>query len=207
MTTEPEDTKEYATQQYWDRRYTTEESYEWFQTAHHPFLVWLEREILPSATNLLHLGCGNSNLCFDIQKWCKQNNRTIRQTAIDFSPIVIENMKSKDLEQSIQWVVADVRNLSMFAAGTFDVVLDKGTMDAIQADKDSDTLDEDIHAMLMETSKVLAPRGTFVQVTWEIPYYRLHWTKRGEYGWDNEQLTHGTLGDSDMYRVYRYIKN
>jgi len=52
-------------------------------------------------------------------------------TNIDYSPVVIENMKNRSSEaQNMHWMVMDVKDL-VFDAGQFDVVIEKATLDAL----------------------------------------------------------------------------
>lgn len=52
-------------------------------------------------------------------------------TNIDYSPVVIENMKNRSPEaQSMQWMIMDVQELR-FDTGQFDVVIEKATLDAL----------------------------------------------------------------------------
>jgi EEF1A lysine methyltransferase 4 len=168
------------------------------------------------------------------QKQKQQQICELYQVAIDYSSVVIENMKKGEqpaVGPKVEWIVADMRDLSQIVpvqqhdgkegddeskASTynflFDVVIDKGTMDALQADKDSDTLDEDIDAMLKETSRVLTKdNGLFYQVSWEVPYFRKHWVMREEYGWKNDDMKVTPLNqDKDtgdaLYRMFKYVK-
>lgn len=50
------------------------------------------------------------------------------QTNIDFSPVVIANMKAKHPE--MDWQVMDVRHMTI-PASSFDVAIDKATLDAM----------------------------------------------------------------------------
>lgn len=208
---------------------------------------------------VLHLGTGNSRLVHDLATtWYEKaninnnNNKNasaenenetteksssssaiidLYQVAIDYSPVVIENMQKGEqpaVGPKVEWIVADMRDLSHIvplkqeettstdystsSPSLFDVVIDKGTMDALQADKESDTLEEDIEAMLKETSRVLSKENSlFIQVTWEVPYFRKHWVMREEYGWKNDELKVLPLnpdketGDS-LYRILKYVK-
>jgi ubiquinone/menaquinone biosynthesis C-methylase UbiE len=224
---EPEDVAEYARQEYWNDRYSKEVQYDWFSSVYGLVLDKIVAVAVDLYTargseapmTVLHLGCGNSALCKDLKLRCADFGIELQQTAIDYSAVVISNMRAlhrEDLGDSVKWVQADVRSMpEVLPAGGvgFDLIIDKGTMDALQADKNSPTLDEDIEAMLREVSRLLRPResegkglkSVFVQVTWEIPYFRFHHTKRENYPWGiGEGITTCKLGDSDLYRFYRY---
>lgn len=52
-------------------------------------------------------------------------------TNIDYSPVVIENMRNRSPEaRSMKWLVMDATNLE-FSDGSFDVVIEKATLDAL----------------------------------------------------------------------------
>lgn len=188
---------------------------------------------------VLHLGCGNSRLCTDIaERWTTTPGLAVgneddddatplrlEQVALDYSPVVIERMAAANanVQPAIHWAVDDVRSLTTVADHSVDLVIDKGTMDALQADKENDDMDEDIERMMHQVSRVMrqasatsssstdatatVAAAAFVQFTWEIPYYRLHHTKRAEYAWGktpDTSISHGFLGESDLYRWFVY---
>lgn len=259
---EPEDVSEYSKVSYWDSRYKQEPTYDWFNSVYNECVsrimdeLWtryasIHQQDGPTSIRVLHLGTGNSRLVHDLAtSWyakCHESNVTnfdLVQVAIDYSEVVIENMKNGEqppVGPKVEWLVADVRDLSNIVPKQiekkteqkdeevvdekkqdqvevespllFDVVIDKGTMDAIQADKESDTLDEDIDAMLRETSRVMKTKtgnSIFLQVTWEVPYFRKHWVLREEYGWKNDDFKVTNLnpdnGGDALYRILRYVK-
>lgn len=283
---EPENTADYSKESYWSQRYANEPTYDWFATVYPSCVDKLSKELshllqrklsnqpqsddddegarhedhLTVVVRVLHLGCGNSQLCRDLAKrWQhivanQQQQLTeiaeekrprrfvLRQVAVDYSPVVVENMRESHMDlavgaadggasrsssseseavavNEVEWFVGDIRDLSplfpqehkqdsscpTLPPQRFDLIIDKGTMDAIQADKDSDYLDEDLDAMLKEVSRLLqSVSGVFVQITWEIPYYRLHITKQDHYIW--RVVENSLLGESDMYRYFRYTQ-
>ena len=73
------------------------------------------------------LGCGNSSLALELY-----NNGFKNIVNVDYSPVVISNMqrKYKALE-GVEWIVMDARDMMEFPAASFDVVLEKGTLDAL----------------------------------------------------------------------------
>ncbi|WAQ96382.1 EFMT4-like protein [Mya arenaria] len=115
---------DYREKSYWDERYTTEESYDWF-TGYSSFQHLLRRDILPQQ-HILTIGCGNSSMSTDMYE-----NGFKHITNTDFSPVVIEKMaeKHKDLTE-MSWQVMDMCDIS-FPAESFDIVLEKGTLDAV----------------------------------------------------------------------------
>ena len=236
---EPDDVAEYARPEYWDKRYETEAQYDWFTSVYELVVDQLLKVVqqlhddrrnaigLPEPGDehrnaaagkldgdeiklrVLHLGCGNSALCRDLANKCAESGVFLDQVAVDYSAVVIDRMRETDRTPGVEWLQADVRRLESLPTHSFDLIIDKGTMDALQADKENPNLDEDIDAMLLEVSRLLkqSRRSVFVQVTWEIPYYRYHYTKRIEYAWGGggeSALSTFKLGGSDLYRFYRY---
>ena len=57
---------------------------------------------------------------------------------VDYSPVIIDKMETrfKHLDR-MQWLVADIKDMTSLEASSFDVVLEKGTIDALLvAEKD-----------------------------------------------------------------------
>nr|CAG8437682.1 5096_t:CDS:2 [Entrophospora candida] len=127
----PNDVKAYKTQEYWNERYSKEETFDWFKT-YKDLSPLFKKHLLDENVSILMLGCGNSTLSEDMYDdgYCNITN-------IDFSNIVIDNMKEKNKHRSkMSWLVMDVRDLKMLKDDeSFDVVIDKGTMDALMCDE------------------------------------------------------------------------
>ena len=118
----------FQTQEYWDQRFEEEENYEWLLS-----FEKVEAYILPhlkTTDHILVIGCGNSTLSNDLydRGYCHIKN-------IDFSRNVIEKMSrlSRELGHaaSMRWIEMDMLDMAAFDDDSFDVVLDKATMDAI----------------------------------------------------------------------------
>ena len=51
-------------------------------------------------------------------------------TNIDYSPVVIENMRNKTAKTDMKWLVMDITNME-FESEKFDVIIEKATLDAL----------------------------------------------------------------------------
>ncbi|CAN0044779.1 unnamed protein product, partial [Hapterophycus canaliculatus] len=88
--------------------------------------------------------------------------------SFDFSPTVIKKLSAesrscdrKKLDGGVEFVVLDARDLP-FAAGSFDLVVDKGTVDAMLCDNSGK---DNARAICREAGRVVAPGGWFVIVS------------------------------------------
>jgi len=150
----PENNKDYSTREYWEARYKKDpKPFDWFKD-YVDLKVVLSKHINNTAGQVLMVGCGNSQLSeqmytdgyFDI-------------TNIDFSGEVIKIMKErcKSMEQ-MKWLEMDVMNMNAFENEKFDVVIDKGTLDAIlceqtQVWKVEESIAANVAKMMTEISR------------------------------------------------------
>jgi len=120
----PDKNSSYKLKEYWDERYSKEESFEWCKSYEN--IKELIHKHVKTNDKILILGCGNSSLSEDLYR---DGYRNI--VNIDFSPVVIDNMsiKCQDLV-GMEWKVMDITKMS-FEASTFDVVVEKATLDAL----------------------------------------------------------------------------
>ncbi|KAL4635962.1 endothelin-converting enzyme 2-like [Arapaima gigas] len=179
----------YKDVEYWDERYEKEESFEWFGDLS-KFQHLLERHV-HKEDNILVLGCGNSSLSFNMYQrgFCSITN-------IDYSGVCIETMAKRHADcQEMQWLKMDARHLA-FSESTFDVVLEKGTLDAMTVEeKDPWNVSAEtaglIHQVLKEISRVLKPGGRFISITFAQPHFRKRLLACYEYGWSVQTHSYG----------------
>lgn len=106
---------DYAAKSYWDKRFLTEDSFEWLQ-------MWDDYgetllKVLSSkfenkqkeSVEILIVGCGNSDLGARLY-----NEGWINIINLDFSDIVIERMKNKYKETcpKMKWIEGDCMNMN-----------------------------------------------------------------------------------------------
>jgi len=202
----PDDNTAYATKQYWDQRYEQEtgEFYDWFKG-------WvdlkpvLEDQLNPSH-RVLMLGCGNSKLSEDMYH---DGFKNIVNN--DFSETVISSMQAKYKETApeMEWKVMDVMDMQDFPDASFDVAIDKGTMDAIMCEKgDVWELDPNIaercHSMCAEVTRILKPGGKYIQITFGQPHFRKRVLENQQYNWT---LQTRTVGEFFHYYIYIMTKS
>ena len=153
----PEKNADYSSLAYWNERYGSEESFEWCKSYsafkdlirkevrptdrilmlgiiihfHFRHSLWYKSERYDSLTRLLFFvvctGCGNSSLSEDMYRDGFHNI-----TNVDYSTVVVENMKNRsEAARSMQWLVMDIRDMKKFESGSFDIVIEKATLDAL----------------------------------------------------------------------------
>lgn len=100
---------------------------------------------------------------------------------VDYSEPVIEMMKerTKHTFPSLQWHAMDFRNMTDLSDDSFDIILDKGSLDAVWSDggsqwNPSEQVLSDINASLDEVIRLLKPKtGKFITITFGQPHFRL----------------------------------
>jgi len=124
----PDKNAAYKLQDYWDERYTEEESFEWCKS--YDDFKGLMHKHVRNSDRILMLGCGNSALS---EQMYQDGYRNI--VNIDFSPVVIENMKRKCQHlDEMDWLVMDIADMT-FPSNSFDVVIEKATLDALMVEE------------------------------------------------------------------------
>ncbi|KAJ7117445.1 hypothetical protein C8R44DRAFT_790733 [Mycena epipterygia] len=122
----------------------------------------------------------------------------------DYSSVLIEQMRARHsvLRPEMEWLEMDVRDLQ-FADGSFDVAIDKVTMDGMMTAK-GDVWDppqqviDDCTAEVGEVIRTLKkPAGTFIYLTFGQPHFRRRFLTRPD-----TTLEIRELGDAFHYYLY-----
>ncbi|GAB5033170.1 protein kinase domain protein, partial [Nannochloropsis oceanica] len=164
----------YGRASYWDYRYTNDpEPFDWYQkySALKEFLGLYIRK----NDAVLVAGAGNSSLSEEMYQEGITNI-----TNVDISRVVVDQMQERHRGvTSMVWQEMDMCALD-FGDASFNVVLDKGTMDSILCGKGSIT---NVTSMCMEVSRVLKSEGIFIIVSYGIPSNRLQYLQEERYKW------------------------
>ncbi|KAJ4473629.1 S-adenosyl-L-methionine-dependent methyltransferase [Lentinula aciculospora] len=172
----PESNDLYGSKQYWNQRYAQEAddtSFDWFKS--YSEIADTLRSLIPDkASRILMLGCGSSTLS---EQMYDDGYHNIVNT--DYSSIVIEKMKRKHEETrpQMKWYEMDVRDLH-FSDNSFDVAIDKGTMDAMMTVKGDiwNPPQQVVDDCTKEVSEVIRTlrkgTGVFVYLTFGQPHFR-----------------------------------
>ncbi|XP_011837326.1 PREDICTED: endothelin-converting enzyme 2 [Mandrillus leucophaeus] len=154
----PERNCGYREVQYWDQRYqgaADSAPYDWFGDFS-SFRALLEPELRPE-DRILVLGCGNSALSYELFLGGFPD-----VTSVDYSSVVVAAMQARyNHVPQLRWETMDVRKLD-FPSASFDVVLEKGTLDALlSGEQDPWTVSsEGVHTVDQVLSEVGFQKGT-----------------------------------------------
>lgn len=191
----------YGTPAYWNERYLDDvadgRKFDWL-CKYATLRELLHTTMSPSA-DVLELGCGNSRLGTEL---CADGHiGSVVLTDLDVS--LISSLREEQGERwpNLKYVFADVRNLPCddFSTSSSDVVIDKGTFDAISC---NDEYQADLEDMITSIYRVLKPGGVYLLVSYGEPEARLPWLD-GEPGIDwtvsvrymDKRSEHETIGD------------
>ena len=195
---------------YWDDRFVTEESFEWFGECSRLYPVFDLLFRSTPASILLHLGCGSSSLAEEIF------SRSYCQSIInaDYSFGILHKRRSRNSSDRsvIDWLTLDIRALPLrddFA----DCVVEKGTLDVFFVGhehhlwKPSDELKERIDVILMEISRCLrSDAGRFLSISFQQPHFRRPFLAKSKYRWSIEVHSVSDRHESMEYFVYVMTK-
>ncbi|KAI3957508.1 hypothetical protein MKX01_001867 [Papaver californicum] len=207
----PSNVSAYLDPLYWDNRFSSEEHYEWLKDYSH-FRHLIQLYIKPiSPTSVLELGCGNSQLGEELHK-----DGITGLTCIDLSAVAVDNMQKRLLSKGIKVMSLNMllKNIKVLEADmldlpfdkeSFDVVVEKGTMDVVFVDSGDPwnpqpgTVKKAM-AMLQGVHRVLKPDGVFISISFGQPHFRRPLFEAPEFSWSVEWKTFG-----DGFHYFFYI--
>ena len=158
----PKDHKQFQEEGYWNKFFQdkkTKQGFEWYATFAE-LDYYLKQTIKDKESQVLVLGCGNSLLSEQLHKALALKKPVV---SIDFEEQVIKRMKNRGVA-STEYLVMDATAMT-FDSGSFQYAVDKGTLDAICADKTPETAAR-VVAYFNEVVRVLSTKGgTYIGVS------------------------------------------
>lgn len=209
MSLSAERNEQFSQKSYWEARYSStdpnEQDFDWFKT--YTDLQPLFDQLIPDrSSRILMLGCGNSTLS---PSMCSAGYTRI--VNIDYSTACINRMSNRFPDQT--WLEMDITqlespsNLSMLGGEhSFDIALDKGTMDALMAEgkgssvwNPGEKVVNDVRIMLKGVDRVLKVGGKLIYITFGQPHFRKQYLDEID-GWEVEVRTVG-----EMFHYFVYV--
>jgi SAM-dependent methyltransferase len=187
----------YADPAYWEERYELFRfTFDWYHN-------WDELQpvighFFCGAEFVLHLGCGTSPLGADVAPFFRS------VVNIDISTVAIRRMAAAHASRSnVSWLVMDCTQLA-FRSSLFDVVFDKGTLDALFCGADGL---RKAGLTLSEVHRVLRPGGLFFEITYGAPEYRLRAFNQVGLAWELlEPITVENAERDTVHWIYVFRK-
>ncbi|GBG33347.1 Methyltransferase-like protein 13 [Hondaea fermentalgiana] len=212
-------TRDFGSPAFWDAKYRSGRApREWFAGAdgvvgaveaalrQEPGLSVLE------SVACLHVGCGLSELGFRTAQLFPH----VHVTNVDTSAAAVEGLQSQGAAKYEPEVLArskfvqdDVLD-SKLASETFDLCIDKGTLDAVEFAGDAE-----VGRFLQGIHRLLRPGGLYLQVSTvdpgvrdavtlaDVPWARVTWTN-----WTSDSLAEGASEESDLdLWIYKFTKS
>lgn len=204
----PKHLNSYSTKGYWDARYDQKgstvrndatEYYDWFQGSYQDFLE-LVLGIVSPFDLILNIGCGDSKLSSDLL--AKVLN--IFLFNVDYAESLINHMHQYTLKQDLQcWLPMDIRFLNL-CNDSMDLVIDKGTMDALFSDGSSPwtpsvSVLDNVGMTVTGIWRVLRKGGTWICMSFGQPHFRKQY-------FETVNWTEKKVIPSNIYHVYLYTK-
>ena len=190
----PKNIEEYTKRRYWEERYRGENEvvYDWFQSVYSSFLDSI-KERMKHPSMVLNIGCGDSRLPLDLSDHFMIN--------VDFSATVLKKMNR--LAPESNWMTGSICE-KVFRSDTFDVIIDKATLDALFSDGSSpwDPSEEarkSVSMCIESMYSALKPGGIFISLSLGQPHFRRAFYEQKSWS-DSSYLCLG------LYHLYIYHK-
>jgi len=156
----PKHGSDFASKDYWKDFFNKrKDPFEWYGTYFE--LAYILNRYVKKQDEILMVGCGNSELSDEL--YSRNDCKLI--TNIDISENVIERMKEKSKQNGREMIyeVGDVTKMK-YSDESFNVVIDKGTLDAMMVDEKEETKCL-IDKMFVEIERCIKNNGRYVVIT------------------------------------------
>lgn len=160
----------YGRKDYWDKRYIEGDGIEWYfdYTTLKPLLHILFPKPFTRDSSCLEIGCGDRPLLAALMTDPHFLEGTA--TGCDFAPSVVRSLRKEEREKRelprIKYEEQDARDMT-YVSNSIDLVLDKGTIDAMICDPECG--EDNAWRIVSEMSRVVRPGGCFVIISHMAP--------------------------------------
>ncbi|KHJ98556.1 methyltransferase domain protein [Oesophagostomum dentatum] len=160
---------QYANREYWDERFKDEKEFEWladFDAFKHLILPFLRPD-----SRILHIGCGSSQMSMQLYNMGYKNI-----TNVDYSKVLIDSCQN--LYPNMKWICDDIRSLANIPSHSYDVVLEKATLEALLVTEKSPWSPSDFALQTLDSifrsiARVLTNDGVYISVSFTQPHFRV----------------------------------
>ncbi|XP_027468070.1 eEF1A lysine and N-terminal methyltransferase isoform X2 [Zalophus californianus] len=156
----PKSCQEFGSVDYWEKFFQQRgrRAFEWYGS--YLELCGVLHKYIKPREKVLVIGCGNSELSEQLYDVGYQDI-----VNIDISEVVIKQMKERNASRRPQMSFLKMDMTQMeFPDASFQVVLDKGTLDAVLTDEEEKTLHQ-VDRMLAEVGRVLQVGGRYLCIS------------------------------------------
>lgn len=153
----PKERTDFADKSYWNDFNSKTSEFEWYGS-YKQLQATLEPYLRPGASVLV-VGCGNSAFSAELY----DAGITSNVANMDYDESVIKTMAERNKSRpQMTWQTDDMRYLTTFKDASFDVIIDKGALDALMSSPEAKP---DAVAMMESISRKLKPGGCYLCIT------------------------------------------
>lgn len=156
----PKSYTDFHSKSYWEDFFKIRggEAFEWYGTFKDIRSLVLSKA--KSTDKILIVGCGNSEFSAELY-----DAGFDQITNLDFSSVVIDDMRAKNTHRPrMRWVIGDMTDMQAIANESFDIVFDKGALDALVSDSSRENLQQ-AAKMFDEIDRVLVDTGAYMCIS------------------------------------------
>jgi ubiquinone/menaquinone biosynthesis C-methylase UbiE len=147
---------DYSSATYWDKRYSSSSNNEWYYS-YEILRPLFEKCMGDSFTgNVLEIGCGDKPLICGLEDLVGDKSALY---GIDYSKAIIDilNTAQKQTNGRVIYKEMDARKMVDFEDNTFELVVDKGTIDAMLCPEDEETAFSNVRGIINESLRIMKP--------------------------------------------------
>ena len=190
----------YGEKIYWEERYESQKgkTFDWLED-YDSLKPIIEKMGIKKDAFILNVGCGNSEFSEKMYNDGFENNYNI-----DICPNVIKYMEERNKDKKgLIYKEMDARDMKDFQNETFDLVIDKSTIDALLCGNQSFI---NVALMTKEISRVLKVGGIYFVISYGRPEYRLYHFQRKHLAFDIQVIEiNNNVGKEDETKHFGYI--